>query len=54
MTSRAVSAISIDFMSGANSIPSAKEVLGSEADMRKDGSVYKMFALSESRVLGIL
>ncbi len=38
----AVSAISIDFMSGANSIPSAKEVLGSEADTRKDGSVYKM------------
>ena len=39
---KAVTAISIDFNSGANGIPSAKEVLGTEADTRTDGSVYKM------------
>ena len=37
-----VVAISIDFYDGASSIPSAKEVLGTEADTRTDGSVYKM------------
>jgi hypothetical protein len=37
-----VMAISIDFQSGASSIPSAREVLGSEAETRDDGSVYKM------------
>jgi hypothetical protein len=39
---RAVTAISIDFYSGANGIPVAKEVLGTEADERTDGSLYKM------------
>jgi hypothetical protein len=39
---RAVTAISIDFMSGASAIPSAKDVLGTEADTRTDGSLYKM------------
>jgi hypothetical protein len=38
----AVTAISIDFLSGANAIPAAKEVLGTEADAKADGSVYKM------------
>ena len=38
----AVTAISIDFMSGASSVPSAKEVLGTEAEKKPDGSVYKM------------
>ena len=38
----AVTAISIDFYSGANGIPSAKEVLGTEADARTDGSCYKV------------
>jgi hypothetical protein len=38
----AVTAISIDFMSGASAIPSAKEVLGSEADAKADGGLYKM------------
>ncbi len=37
-----VTAISIDFMNGANSIPSAKEVVGSEADAKADGSAYKL------------
>jgi hypothetical protein len=37
-----VSAISIDFMSGANGVPPAKAVLGMEADMKADGSAYKM------------
>src|SRR5258706_8471000 len=38
-----VQAISIDFMSGANGVPTAKEVLGTEADAKTDGSVYKLF-----------
>ena len=38
----AVTAISIDFMSGANGIPAAKAVLGTEPETRADGSVYKM------------
>ena len=38
----AVSAISVDFMSGASGIPSCKDVLGAEAEPRADGSVYKM------------
>lgn len=38
----AVMAISIDFMSGASSIPSAKEVLGTDAETKPDGSVYRM------------
>ncbi len=39
---RAVSAISIDFMDGASAIPSAKDVLGTDAEAKADGSVYKM------------
>ena len=37
-----VTTISIDFMSGASAIPAAKDVLGTEADTRADGSAYKM------------
>ena len=37
-----VSAISIDYMTGASGIPSPKEVLGTEADKKPDGSVYKL------------
>jgi hypothetical protein len=37
-----VTAISVDFQSSANAIPSAREVLGGEADAKDDGSVYKM------------
>jgi len=37
-----VTAISIDYMSGASGIPSAKEVLGTDADAKPDGSIYKM------------
>jgi len=37
----AVNAISIDFMSGANAIPSCKDVLGAEAEKKADGSIYK-------------
>jgi hypothetical protein len=37
-----VSAISIDFMSGASAIPTGREVLGSEPEAKSDGSVYKM------------
>ena len=38
----AVSAISIDYMTGATGIPSAKEVLGTDAEAKADGSIYKM------------
>src|SRR6266567_1443320 len=37
-----VSAISIDYMEGASGVPSCKEVLGTEAERKDDGSVYKM------------
>ena len=39
---KTVSAISIDFMSGATGIPSAKDIVGADADQRSDGSAYKM------------
>jgi len=38
----AVTAISIDYMSGASGIPSAKDVLGAEAESKADGSKYKL------------
>ena len=38
----AVSAIAIDYMTGANGIPSAKAVLGAEADAKADGSIHKV------------
>jgi hypothetical protein len=37
-----VSAISIDFMSGASGVPAAKDILGVNADSNPDGSMYKM------------
>lgn len=39
---KAVSAISIDYMDGASGIPTCKEVLGTEAEKKPDGSVYKL------------
>jgi hypothetical protein len=39
---KTVTAISIDFMNGANAIPAAKEVIGSDLDTKADGSGYKM------------
>jgi hypothetical protein len=39
---KTVMAISIDFMSGANQIPAAKDVIGSELEAKADGSAYKM------------
>lgn len=39
---KSVSAISIDFMSGATGIPAAKDVIGAEPDTKADGSAYKM------------
>jgi hypothetical protein len=38
----AVSAISIDYMTGANSIPSPKDVLGADAEAKADGSIHKV------------
>ena len=38
----AVTAISIDYMTGASGIPSAKDVLGAEAKAKEDGSIYKL------------
>src|SRR5215475_1900403 len=40
--SKNVTAISIDFMTGAEKVPLPREVVGSEADTRPDGSQYKM------------
>jgi hypothetical protein len=37
-----VTAISIDYMAGASDIPSARDVLGTEAAAKPDGSIYKM------------
>ena len=37
-----VSAISIDYMNGADGIPSPKDVLGTDADKKPDGSLYKL------------
>ena len=37
-----VTAISIDYMTGASDIPSAKDVLGTDAAAKPDGSIYKM------------
>jgi hypothetical protein len=37
-----VSAISIDYMTGANGIPSPKEVLGTDTEAKPDGSMYKL------------
>ena len=39
---KTVTAISIDFMSGANQIPAAKDVIGGDLEAKADGSVYKM------------
>jgi hypothetical protein len=39
---KTVSAISIDFMTGATGIPSPKDVVGADPDARPDGSSYKM------------
>jgi hypothetical protein len=38
----AVSTISVNFLNGASSIPTAKDVLGAEAEAKADGAVYKM------------
>ena len=38
----AVSAIAIDYMNGANGVPSAKDVLGADADSKADGSIHKV------------
>jgi hypothetical protein len=37
-----VTAISIDFMNGANPIPAARDIIGSEIEAKADGSGYKM------------
>ncbi len=37
-----VTAISIDFMNGANAIPTAKEIIGSDIEAKADGSGYKL------------
>jgi hypothetical protein len=41
-TTKTVTAISIDYMTGANAIPTAREIIGSEAETKADGSAYKM------------
>jgi len=39
---KAVSAISIDFMTGAADVPEPREIIGGAPDSRPDGSAYKM------------
>ena len=39
---KTVTAISIDFLTGANAVPNAKDVVGSDAEAKADGSAYKM------------
>ncbi|MFN2577948.1 MAG: hypothetical protein ABR607_09705 [Pyrinomonadaceae bacterium] len=39
---KTVTAISIDFMSGASQIPVAKDIIGSEPEAKADGSAYKL------------
>src|SRR5262249_19969693 len=36
-----VSAISVDFMSGAKPVPTSKDVFGSESEAKADGSIFK-------------
>src|SRR5437763_15470070 len=45
---KTVSAISIDFMTGATDIPSPKAVVGSDPDALPDGSSYKMVRYSKA------
>jgi hypothetical protein len=54
-----VTAISIDYMSGASAIPSPRDVLGTDPDKKPDGSLYKLvrypkagFWVSYSRTAG--
>lgn len=37
----AVTAISVDFMSGASGIPTSKDIFGSESEAKSDGSIFK-------------
>jgi len=37
----AVTAISVDFMSGASGVPTSKDVFGSESEAKTDGSIFK-------------
>jgi len=37
----AVTAISVDFMSGASGVPTSKDVFGSESEAKSDGSIFK-------------
>ncbi|MBA2705313.1 MAG: hypothetical protein H0U60_15850 [Blastocatellia bacterium] len=39
---RKVVTISADFFTAANSVPTAKQILGAEVEAKADGSVYKM------------
>lgn len=37
-----VTAISVDYLSGANGVPTLKDIFGAEAQAKADGSIYKM------------
>ena len=54
-----VSVLSVDFMAGAEGIPTAKSVMGADIEAKSDGSMYKMiryakagFWVSYSRTAG--
>lgn len=37
-----VNAISIDYMNGANGVPTSKDIFGADTDAKSDGSVYRL------------
>lgn len=45
---RKVYLVSVDFMSGATGIPTAKTVIGSDIEAKSDGSMYKMIRYAKA------
>lgn len=43
-----VSVLSVDFMTGAEGIPTAKAVIGSDIEAKSDGSMYKMIRYTKA------
>lgn len=43
-----VSVLSVDYMSGAKTIPTAKAVIGSDIEAKSDGSMYKMIRYTKA------
>jgi hypothetical protein len=43
-----VSVLSVDFMTGAKTIPTAKAVIGADIEAKSDGSMYKMIRYTKA------